>query len=285
MLNAKALIGTHDVLFVVFDTLRYDVAQAEHRAGRTPTLSSMLPAGGWELRHTPASFTYAAHHAFFAGFLPTPASPGPHPRLFATSFPGSESTGEHTAVFDAPDIVRGFSRAGYHTICIGGVGFFNPASPLGRVLPSYFEEAHFSAELGVTDPASTKHQVDLAIARLGAPPASKRVFLFVNVSALHQPNYFYLEGATTDSIESHAAALRYVDPHLRRLVDALRERAPTLCILSSDHGTAYGEDGHIGHRHAHPVVWNVPYAELVLPRLAETRLRDPHLLEAREPSR
>ncbi len=31
------------------------------------------------------------------------------------------------------------------------------------------------------------------------------------MSALQQPNYFYLNGATEDSIESHAAALRYVD--------------------------------------------------------------------------
>jgi|GEM_PF-4288067 hypothetical protein len=31
-------------------------------------------------------------------------------------------------------------------------------------------------------------------------------------------------------------------------------------------GTAYGEDGYHGHRLAHPVVWTVPYAEVVLPR-------------------
>ena len=27
----------------------------------------------------------------------------------------------------------------------------------------------------------------------------------------------------------------------------------------------YGEDGYQGHRFAHPVVWEVPYAEFVLP--------------------
>ncbi len=31
-------------------------------------------------------------------------------------------------------------------------------------------------------------------------------------------------------------------------------------ILSSDHGTAYGEDGYEGHRLSHEVVWNVPFA-------------------------
>ena len=59
------------------------------------------------------TFTYAAHHAFFAGFLPTPTSPGPHPRLFAARFAGSETTTDQTAVFDAPDIVTGLSQRGY----------------------------------------------------------------------------------------------------------------------------------------------------------------------------
>jgi hypothetical protein len=35
-------------------------------------------------------------------------------------------------------------------------------------------------------------------------------------------------------------------------------------IACSDHGTAYGEDGHHGHRLAHEVVWTVPYAEFTL---------------------
>ncbi|HZR99308.1 MAG TPA: metalloenzyme domain-containing protein, partial [Chloroflexota bacterium] len=102
MLDANALIGTHDVLLVTLDTLRYDVAQACLHAGATPHLAALLPGGRWEARHAPASFTYAAHHAFFAGFLPTPLAPGKHPRLFAVRFPGSETTGPHTCVLDAP---------------------------------------------------------------------------------------------------------------------------------------------------------------------------------------
>lgn len=39
----------------------------------------------WERRPTPVSFTYAAHQAFFAGFLPTPDRAGKHPRLFVLS--------------------------------------------------------------------------------------------------------------------------------------------------------------------------------------------------------
>lgn len=259
---ARSLVGTHDVLFVTFDTLRYDVADEELRAGRTPNLARLI--GAWERRHSPGNFTYAAHHAFFAGFLPTPASPGPHPRLFAIEFGGSETTGETTAVFDTPDIISGFAAAGYHTVCIGGVGFFNPASPLGRVLPALFAESHWDASLGVTDPRSTENQVGLALRILDGLDERQRLLLFVNVSALHQPNYFYLPGADRDTRASHAAALRYVDTALAPLFDALGRRAPTLCILTSDHGTTYGEDGYVGHRCGHPAVWEVPYAELIL---------------------
>lgn len=100
----------------------------------------------------------------------------------------------------------------------------------------------------------------------------QRVFLFINLSALHQPNRCYLPGAAEDSLASHAAALEYVDGHLPPLFEALQRRAPSFCILCSDHGTAYGEDGFSGHRVAHPVVWTVPYAEFALPRAAPSEV-------------
>jgi Sulfatase len=264
VIDVAALIGTHDVLLMTIDTLRYDVARDAIRSGRTPNLAAVLPGGAWEERHSPASFTYAAHHAFFAGFLPTPIAPGKHPRAFAVRFPGSETTTERTCVLDAPDIVSGLAGRGYHTICIGGVGFFNKLGPLGSVLPGLFAESHWGPELGVADPQSTENQVALAVDRLGAMPTDRRAFLFLNVSAVHQPNRFYLEGAVEDSIASHAAALEYVDRCLPPLFDAFRRRGPALVIACSDHGTAFGEGGYHGHRLGHPVVWTVPYAEFLL---------------------
>jgi hypothetical protein len=266
----NAIVGTHDILFVTLDTLRYDVARELCAAGRTPNLAALLPGGRWELRHTSGSFTYAAHQAFFAGFLPTPAAPaseGKHERLFALRFEGSQTTGERTCVLDAADIVSGLRGRGYHTACIGGVGFFNKKNPLGSVFPSLFDESHWSPETGVTDPASTENQVAVAAKLLARMPTEQRLFLFVNVSALHQPNHFYLPGGgggRGDTIESHAAALEYVDRALAPLFEAFRRRANTLCIVCSDHGTAYGDDGYHGHRLAHPAVWNVPYAEFIL---------------------
>ena len=257
-------IGNCDLLLMTLDTLRYDVAVAALQENQTPFLAAQLPEGRWELRHSPGSFTFAAHQAFFAGFLPTPASPGPHPRLFAVKFPGSETIGAQTTVFDTPDIVTGMASRGYHTICIGGVGFFNKCSPLGNVLPGLFDESHWSVELGVTEPNSMDNQVQLAVDRLRAQPIDRRLFLFINVSALHQPNCFYLPEAKVDSPRTQQAALAYVDSCLPALWSALRQRGRTFCIVTSDHGTAYGEDGYTGHRLAHPVVWNVPYAQFWL---------------------
>jgi hypothetical protein len=259
------IVGAQDILFVTLDTLRFDVAERLCAEGRTPNLAALLPGGKWELRHTPGSFTYAAHAAFFAGFLPSPASPGRHERLFALSFEGSTTTASKTCVFDgAADIVAGLRGRGYHTACIGGVGFFNQKNPLGRVFPSLFDEAHWSPELGVTEPRSTENQVALAQRIMTRVAGDKRLFLFINVSALHQPNRHYVEGATEDSIATHAAALEYVDRSLAPLFASARARAKTFCIVCSDHGTAYGDDGYSGHRLAHPSVWNVPYAEFTL---------------------
>src|SRR5687768_10033627 len=64
--NMQEIVGSHDVVLITFDTLRFDVAQEEFAAGRLPHLARYLAPGGWEERYTPGSFTYAAHCAFFA---------------------------------------------------------------------------------------------------------------------------------------------------------------------------------------------------------------------------
>jgi hypothetical protein len=260
--DMRRIVGMRDVAFVTLDTLRYDVAQAQWRAGALPHLARLLPPTGWEPRHTPGTFTYAAHAAFFAGFLPTPVAPGLHPRLFALRFPGSETTAERTCVFDdAATIVEGFAGRGYRTICVGGVGFFNLQGPLGSALAAPFDEKYWRPEFSVAASRSTDAQVALACERLADPAlAAQRVFLFLNVSALHQPNRHYVPGAAHDTLASHAAALAYVDTALAPLWAALRRHGPAFAIVCSDHGTAYGEDGYEGHRHAHPTVTHVPYA-------------------------
>jgi hypothetical protein len=266
MINMNDVVGRHSVLFLIFDTLRYDVAFSAFRQGRTPNIASIITQG-WEMRHSPGTFTFAAHHAFFAGFLPTPASPGIHPRLFAAHFEGSETTTSNTYVFNTSNIVSGFKKVGYRTICVGGVGFFNKLTPLGNVLPSLFEESYWQPEFGVTNVGSTHQQFSFASQWIGAIKKEEKFFMFINVSAIHQPNYFYKSGETKDSIETHKAALEYVDRELPILTEALKAHGDTFCVFCSDHGTAYGEEGYSGHRLSHPVVLNVPYADVMLKKL------------------
>jgi arylsulfatase A-like enzyme len=257
------MIGGSDLLFITLDTLRYDAAQRAWRDGRLATLGPYIGEHGWEKRHTPASFTYAAHQAFFAGFLPTPLGAGPHPRLFAARFAGSVTTVENTFAFDEATLPEALAARGYRTICIGGTGFFNQQTELSRVLPGLFQEAHWHPDLGVTSRNSTENQVAQALRSLDAA-GEQRVFLFLNISAIHQPNWFYAADHGPDTVETHTAALVAVDRALKPLFERLRSRAPTFAIVCSDHGTAYGEDGYVGHRIGHEVVWNVPYAEFSL---------------------
>ena len=266
--DMNAIVGTHDLALITLDTLRYDVAAEELAAGRTPHLAALLAGpggtGSWERRHSPGTFTYAAHAAFFAGFLPTPARPGLHRRPLALRFEGSESIGAGTCVLDGATIVEGLAARGYHTLCVGGTGFFNLESPLGCALPNLFAERHWHRGLGVTESRSFENQIGVVEDALARLAPDRRVFTFVNVAAVHQPNHGYLPGGAVDSVASHAAALRHVDAHVPRLVRALARGAPVFVIVCSDHGTLYGEDGYVGHRIAHPIVTTVPYAEIVV---------------------
>ncbi|UED83500.1 STM4013/SEN3800 family hydrolase [Streptomyces profundus] len=261
------VVGRDDLLLLTLDTLRYDVARELAAEGRLPHLAAHLPGGVWEERHAPGNFTYASHQAIFAGFLPTPAAPGRHARLFAARFGGSETTAGRTFVFDAPDLVTALADRGYHTVCVGGVGFFNKRGALGSVLPGLFRESHWEPEFSVASPTSFEAQIARVERIVAELPAERRLFLFLNVSALHQPNWFHLPGATReagDSLASHAAALEYVDRQVGRLFDAMRSRRRCFAIVCSDHGTAYGDDGYTGHRLGHPSVWTVPYRHFFL---------------------
>lgn len=263
MFNMNEIVGNYDIVFLTLDTLRYDVAKQELSSGRLPVLGQYVSE--WEKRHSPGSFTYAAHQAFFSGFFPTPARDPSAPRPLAVEFAGSTTISPNTKTFQTATIVEGLAKENYHTICVGGVGFFNKQTPLGRVLPGLFTESHWSESMGVTCAESTEHQVNQAIESLKGVPQTKRAFLFINVSAIHQPNYFYrsTRSSKEDDIVSHAAALRYVDSQLQPLFDTFKQRRSTLFFICSDHGTTYGEDGYAGHRLAHDIVWTVPYTAFI----------------------
>jgi arylsulfatase A-like enzyme len=263
MIDARDLIGTHDVVFITFDSLRFDVAQAALERGLIPNLARVLPSAGWEARHTPGNFTFAAHQAFFAGFLPTPVAPGRHARLFAAKFEGSESTAPNTFVFEEASLPQALAARGYHTVCVGGVGFFNKQSQQSLSLTNLFEHSYWNPGYGVKSQRSTQMQVSRCVSVLSEFSDFDRVFLFVNISATHAPTRIF-NGAKEESFDSQLAAVKYADAQLEPLFEKLITRGSSLVILCGDHGEAFGEDGYFGHRINHPVVTTVPYAEFIL---------------------
>ena len=260
------VVGASDILFVCLDTLRYDVAVQEEASGGTPVLNQY---GLWQKRQAPGNFTYPSHHAMFAGFLPCPFEAKNVTDRELLFFPKAiglgNKTPERAFSFSGSTIMEGLEKEGYETWCVGGVAFFDKRSDLGKVFPSYFQKSYWNPSFGCLAKDSTKNQVDFILKKVAKADSEQHIFLYLNVDAIHYPNYFYFEGASNDSVQSHAAALRYVDGELGRLFAEWKKlRGSTFVICCSDHGTCYGEDGCQFHGINHPSVNTVPYKHFLL---------------------
>lgn len=264
--DMNQVVGNCDILFICLDTLRYDAAVHEEEKNNTPVLNQYGP---WEKRQAPGNFTYPSHHAMFAGFLPCPYDAktiGDRELLF---FPKDGGLGRKvwpkSYGFSGSTIMEGLERDGYDTWCVGGVSFFDKRSELGRVFPGYFKKSYWNPSFSCLVKESTKNQVDFILKKLEKSQPDIPVFLYLNVDAIHYPNYFYSDSLSHDSIKSHRAALCYVDGQLGRLFEgwkALRNSAFVICL--SDHGTCYGEDGCQFHGINHEAVNTVPYKHFFL---------------------
>jgi hypothetical protein len=264
-INMKEIVGSHDILFICLDTLRWDVAFEEQEEGRTPILNQY---GKWRKSNAPGNFTYPSHHAMFAGFLPSSLEPIPLPKQERLFFPRNIGLGSHAPknsfAFEGDNFVEGLAHVGYETICIGGVAFFDKRSPIGKVFPSMFKQSYWKPKFSCAVKESFTNQLATALKVLATTEADKRVFMYINIDAIHYPNYFYVDGENKDSRQTHAAALHYVDSLLPELFSAFERRGKTFVIACSDHGTCYGEDGFTFHGFNHEIVNTVPYKHFVL---------------------
>ena len=57
MPDMNEIVGTHDILLIVLDSLRYDVAAQLLYSGETPVLRRYV--GEWVEAHTPGTFAAA----------------------------------------------------------------------------------------------------------------------------------------------------------------------------------------------------------------------------------
>ena len=86
----------------------------------------------------------------------------------------------------------------------GRRGFFDKRSDLGKVFPSYFQKSYWNPSFSCPVKDSTKNQVDFILKKVSKADPDQHIFLYLNVDAIHYPNYFYLKGAHGDSVHSHA---------------------------------------------------------------------------------
>ena len=183
--------------------------------------------------------------------------------------------------------MEALAEEGYETCCIGGVSFFDKRSGLGNVFPGYFKQSFWNPAFSPIAPDYAYFETNIRGAEnvcafaekwLEKLEHDKKIFLYLNVSAIHYPNYYYLEmetqktemkfqpdrGYEKDTLESHAAALRYVDRAIEPLFKAFEQKGDTFVICCSDHGTCYGEDGCVSHGLNHPMVTTIPYKHFLL---------------------
>ncbi len=272
--DMNQVVGSHHIVFLCLDALRYDVAKEAEEMGATPVLHSF---GSWIKCQAVGNFTYPAHQAMFAGFFPCVSDAKNHRQRIQLFFPENVGMGRRAPQgvygFRQENFIKALEEEGYTTCCIGGVSFFDKRSGLGSVLPACFQQSFWNPAFAPVVPESTENQVDFAVRWLSEQQDHSKIFLYMNISAIHYPNYFYLEqndgrlpvpAYGRDTKESHAAALHYVDSQLERLFATLKERGKTFVICCSDHGTCYGEDGCYSHGINHPMVNTIPYQHFFL---------------------
>ena len=268
--DMNEIVGTCHVLFVCIDSLRYDVAKAEQDRGTTPVLNRY---GAWRKCQAPGNFTYPSHQAMFAGFLPVDVGVRDmkqREKLFFSEDIGmGRRAPEGAFSFRGATFVEGLGQVGYETCCIGGLSFFDKRTDIGKVMPSYFKHSYWNPSFGCKVKESAANQIDFAVGKVAEVPQNCLLMMYINISAIHYPNYFYIEGSTRDSVEAHGAALRYVDGELGRLFEAFQNKGDTFVICCSDHGTCYGEDGYWYHGFNHPIVGTVAYKHFILRKSGE----------------
>lgn len=265
LVDMNDIVGKYHILFVCIDSLRYDVSFELEQAGETPVLNRY---GKWRKCQAPGNFTYPSHQAMFAGFLPVDADvrnmKNREKLFFSEDIGMGRKAPEGAYKFSGSNWIEGLSNVGYETYCIGGVSFFDKRTDIGKVMPGYFKNSFWKPSFGCKVEKSATNQVDFIMKLCEKMPNDKLIMMYINISAIHYPNNFYVTGAKRDSIECHKAALRYVDGELGRLFEKFKTMGDTFVICCSDHGTCYGEDGVWYHGVNHPLINEVPYKHFFL---------------------
>ncbi len=262
-----------NILLLTYDSCRFDVL----RAATTPVLDSYdTVRSAW----SPATFTYPAHLAFFAGILPNCVEDVPFYNRFCRQLFGLVQVGETNVVKDSlvalesdRNVMTALAHEGFQTVGAAAMNWFEQAT-----LTDGFERFCFTG-------TGADAQIDYLLSEIDP---TRPFFGFINFGETHAP--FHFEGKVGDcpvdvrarrmswppvqrngptgrdspAFEHQMMSAEFLDGRLPRLFSGLPGN--TIVVLCADHGDAFGEDGYWGHGVSHPTVWEVPLAIFRLDR-------------------
>jgi hypothetical protein len=255
-------------VLITLDSCRWDSFEAADLP--------LLKSGSWDKCWSHATFTYAAHQAFFAGKLPhsfdreqffdTAAATGKRRKVVQKEIwrlSNVVSPREAHYTVEGRNLKDGFRRAGYTTIGSGSMNWFNPALPAAEALCSDFDHyAYFPSDCA-SDGRNAERQIAWSLERIAA--SEKPFFLFLNLGETHSPYTaagHSLRGKWGDAAacaQAQRASLEFLDRCLAQLFAQLDNY---LAVVCGDHGDCWGEDDLWGHGFYHPAVLNVPMVVL-----------------------
>ncbi|HTR57881.1 MAG TPA: hypothetical protein VMM27_06880 [Casimicrobiaceae bacterium] len=251
------------ILFITLDSCRYDTFVE----AKAPNLKSLAPL---VRAQSPSHFTYGSHSAFFMGFTPGDASRREayvnpkYGKIFRMEGGGHPGAAPAHVTLSGHNIIDGLKKSGYRAIGTGGVNWFNPARPTGRVLSADFEAFAFAGG------PKLKAQLEWIDATLAQIPAEAPSFVFLNIAETHVP-YYHADapwdqswnpcvpfGENNDAAECRRRQIACVEWCDQVLEPLLARFANDTVIVCADHGDCWGEDGLWEHGVSHEKTLEVP---------------------------
>jgi hypothetical protein len=282
--NVTELIDyDHNVLFITLDSCRWDT----YKLAKTPNLDRI---GKAKPAQTHASFTLPAHHAFFAGHIP---STGKDEDFYSRSgaylwrLNGATPNKKKIGVFLKGDsVIDGYRKKGHKIKGFAGVSIFSKEN---ASLRKYFKKSEF-AHYGLFSyhhPRTSRKTSPLFNLKdiVSFMKKSKSWFVFINEGATHSPYNLkpmnksaksllrevapsfggvqtaaskksYKQGKMLHKIQIETVEI--LDKQIGKLLDAAPKDKPILIIICADHGQMFGEHGKWGHFHNKKEVLTVP---------------------------
>ena len=259
-------------LLLTYDSCRYDVLVE----ASTPVLDSYARI---HRALSPATFTFAAHQAFFVGILPNTVENVPYYNRFCKQLIGLQEVGEGQVVKESMrkvqsswNLVQGFRDEGAQTVGAGAMTWFKQES-----LTSGFEDFLWTGR-------DACRQIEYLLSKTDI---HQPFFGFINFGETHAPYHFKGQstrcpddvrarrmewppkehgptGRATEAFHYQCKAAEFLDNQLPTLFDTLP--SDTIVILTADHGDCFGEDGYWGHGVNHDKVFEVPLSIFRLDR-------------------